>query len=64
MPARTFIVVLTSAERERLSELICKGKAPEKTILKALVLLQPDQAEDGPGWPDARMVEALEHFPI
>ena len=60
MPAKIFIVELDAAERERLSALISKGKAPAKTILKARILLKADQAEGAPGWLDAQIVEALD----
>ena len=60
MAAKKFIVELDAAERERLNSLISKGKAPAKTILKARILLKADQAEGGPGWLDAQIVEALD----
>jgi hypothetical protein len=60
MAAKKFIVELDAAERERLNALISKGKAPAKTILKARILLKADQAEGGPGWLDAQIVEALD----
>jgi hypothetical protein len=60
MAAKKFIVELEAAERERLNTLISKGKAPAKTILKARILLKADQAEGGPGWLDAEIVEALD----
>ena len=60
MPAKKFIVELNAAERERLSALISKGKAPAKVILKARILLKADQAEGGPGWLDAEIFEALD----
>lgn len=60
MPAKIFIVELCAAERERLNVLISKGKAPAKTILKARILLKADQADGGPGWLDAQIVEALD----
>lgn len=60
MPAKKYIVELDASERERLNELIAKGKASAKTILKARILLKADQAEGGPGWPDAEIVEALD----
>jgi len=46
--SQKFIVELDAAERERLSALISKGRAPAKTILKARFLLKADQAEGGP----------------
>jgi hypothetical protein len=60
MAAKKFIVELDAAERERLNSLISKGKAPAKTIPKARILLKADQAEGGPGWLDAGIVEALD----
>ena len=60
MAAKKFIVELNAQERERLNALISKGKAPANTILKARILLKADQAEGGPGWLDAQIVEALD----
>ena len=60
MPAKKYIVELDASERERLNALISKGKAPAKMILKARILLKADQAEGGPGWLDAEIVEALD----
>jgi hypothetical protein len=60
MSAKKYIVELDAAERERLSALISKGKAPAKTLLKARILLKADQAEGSPGWLDAQIVEALD----
>ena len=60
MAAKKFIVELEAQERARLHAVISKGKAPAKTILKARILLKADSAEDGPGWLDAQIVEALD----
>ena len=60
MSAKKFIVELDDHERARLGALISKGKAPAKVILKARILLKADQAEGGPGWLDAEIVEALD----
>jgi hypothetical protein len=60
MAAKKFIAELDAGERERLNALISKGKAPARTILKARILLKADQGEDGPGWLDAEIVEALD----
>jgi hypothetical protein len=60
MAAKKFIVELDVAERARLDGLISKGKAPAKALLKARILLKADCAEVGPGWLDARIVEALD----
>lgn len=60
MAAKKFIVELSDCERERLCAVISKGAAPAKVILKARILLKADQAEGGPGWLDAQIVEALD----
>lgn len=60
MAAKKFIVELDAQERARLNALISKGKSPAKIILKARILLKADQAEGGPGWLDAQIVEALD----
>ena len=60
MAAKKFIVELDAEERARLDAVISKGKASAKAILKARILLKADQAEGGPGWLDARIVEALD----
>jgi hypothetical protein len=60
MAAKKFIVELDDHERARLHALTSKGTAPAKAILKARILLKADQAEGGPGWLDAEIVEALD----
>src|SRR4029077_15797132 len=53
-------VKLSSEERKRLSELISKGKSAAKIVLKARILLKADQSEEGEGWTDERICEALD----
>jgi hypothetical protein len=60
MAAKKFIVELDEQERARLNALVSKGKTQAKAILKARILLKADQAEGGPGWLDAEIVEALD----
>jgi hypothetical protein len=57
---KKFVVKLNSEERGRLNELISKGKAAAKTILKARILLKADQSEAGEGWSDEEICEALD----
>src|SRR5438105_598267 len=57
---KKFVVKLDSEERGRLNELISKGKAAAKTILKARILLKADQSEAGAGWSDEEICEALD----
>ena len=60
MANKKFIVKLDADERTRLNELISKGKAAAKTILKARILLKADQGEAGCGWPDEAIAKALD----
>jgi hypothetical protein len=60
MANRKFIVELDGTERVRLTELISKGKAPAKTILKARILLKADRGEGGEAWSDEKICEALD----
>ena len=47
--------LFSSEERERLREVISRGKAKAKSILKARILLKADQ-----GWADAEICQALD----
>ncbi len=60
MGYKKYIVELSTGERERLGEVISKGKSSAKAILKARILLKADQGADGEGWTDERICEALE----
>ena len=60
MANKKFVVRLNTDERTRLSDLISKGKAAAKTILKARILLKADQSEAGEGWSDEAICKALE----
>ena len=60
MANKTFIVELDTAERTRLSDLVSKGKAPAKTILKAPILLKADEAEGGDACADEATCSALD----
>ena len=60
MANKKFVVKLGNEERARLSDIISKGKAAAKTILKARILLKADQSKSGEGWTDERICEALD----
>ena len=57
---KRYVVRLSAAERERLDAMIRKGKSPAQRLLKARILLKADVSEDGEGWSDSRIIEALE----
>ena len=60
MANKKFIVELDASERARLGDLISKGKAPARTILKARILLKADQGEGGEAWKDEQICAALD----
>ena len=57
---KKYIVKLSTEERERLSALIRKGKAPARQMLKARILLKADASEAGEAWSDSRIAKALD----
>ena len=60
MVHKKYVVDLSAGERNRLRDVISKGKASAKAILKARIVLKADQGADGEGWTDERICEALE----
>ena len=60
MANKKFVVELGAEERTRLTDLISKGKASAKAILKARILLKADQSEAGEGWTDEQICKALD----
>lgn len=60
MCEKRYKIKLTDEERQRLNELIRKGKSPAKIQLKARILLKADEAEDRPSLNDTQIAEALE----
>jgi hypothetical protein len=57
---KRYVVRLDAEERQQLEAMIRKGKSPAQRILKARILLKSDVSEDGEGWSDNRIIEALE----
>ena len=60
MANKKFVVRLEAEERTRLSDIIAKGKARAKVILKARILLKADQSESGEAWTDEQICRALD----
>ena len=60
MANKKFVVNLDGAERERLGDLISKGKAAAMVILKARILLKADQGKAGGSWSDEKICAALD----
>jgi Homeodomain-like domain len=60
---KTYVVKLSSEERQQLETLIRKGKSPARRLLKARILLKADVSETGEGWSDSRIIAALDASP-
>ena len=54
-----FVVRLTPEERTQLEWIIRNGQGAASRLLKARILLKADVSEDGSGWSDERISEAL-----
>ena len=57
---KKYIVKLTKEERADLCKLIAQGKASARQLTHARLLLKADRSEEGPGWTDQAISEALE----
>ena len=59
MPVKRYVVTLPADERRQLEALTKAGKRSARTVTRARVLLLADQGDEGPGWEDRRVAEAL-----
>jgi hypothetical protein len=57
---KKYVVRLDAEERDRLNELIRKGKRSAPLLTKARILLKADVSDAGEGWSDSRIAEALD----
>lgn len=57
---KKYIVRLSKEERKSLKSLISSGKGPARMFARARILLKADIGEDGPGWRDDKISEALD----
>jgi Homeodomain-like domain len=57
---KKYVVRLDAEERDRLNELIRKGKRSAQLLTKARILLKADIADAGEGWSDSRIAAALD----
>src|SRR6201988_1717547 len=57
---KRYVVRLGADERCELEAMIRKGNSPTRRLLKARILLKSDISEEGEGWSDSRIIEALE----
>ena len=57
---KKYVVRLTEEERDRLNELIHKGKRSAQLLTKARILLKADVSDAGEGWSDSAIAAALD----
>ena len=57
---KKYVVKLDAEERDRLNELIRKGKRSAQLLTKARILLKADISDAGEGWSDSRIAAALD----
>jgi hypothetical protein len=57
---KKYVVRLSEEEREILKKLIASGRGSAKMFTRARILLKADQSDEGPGWSDENISEALE----
>ena len=57
---KKYIVTLTDEERQRLQEMLSRGKAAARKLMHARILLKTDARPGGPGWTDEAIADALE----
>ena len=57
---KKYIVRLSTKERKTLKKLVTSGRGPARMFTRARILLKADQSDEGPGWSDERISEALE----
>src|SRR5262245_36665703 len=55
---KKYIVRLTDAERETLTQVVAKFKGSSQKVRRAQILLKADA--DGPGWTDVKIAEAYD----
>lgn len=49
---------VTTDERERMEQIVSKGRHPAWQVQRAYALLKLDRGPQGPGWNDQRVAEA------
>ena len=57
---KKYPVILSETERDDLKRLIATGTAPARKLTHARILLKADEAQEGPGWVDEEVAEAVE----
>ena len=57
---KKYIVRLSQQESQVLKRFISSGRRSDQLFTRARILLKADQGEEGPGWPDEKISQALD----
>ena len=57
---KKYVVRLSGDERKQLNDLVHKGKRSAQLMTRARILLKADIGEEGEGWSDSQIAEALD----
>ena len=57
---KKYRVILTEEQRQQLQHMISAGQALARQQAHARIMLKADQSEQGPGWSDEQISQALE----
>ena len=57
---KKYIVRLSKQESQTLKRFISSGRRSAQLFTRARILLKADQGEEGPGWPDEKISQALD----
>jgi transposase len=60
---KKYRITLAEEQRQLLQQMIAAGQTPTRTLTHARVLLKADEGEQGPGWTDEQISEALDVSP-
>ena len=60
---KIYRVTLAVSERNELEGMLRAGKSAARTLTRARILLEADQSEEGPAWPDSEIARALDIHP-
>ncbi len=57
---KKYSVKLSKEQRQQIEQEVKTGKGPARQLTHARILLKADEGEEGPGWSDEQIREALE----
>ncbi len=57
---KKYCVKLSKEQRQQLEQEVQTGRGPARQLLHARIVLKADEGEQGPGWSDEQISEAIE----